>query len=284
MTPGIHALTNEDYHAAPGISKTGLWTIHTKTPFHFRYGERKSSSFFDLGSAAHTAVLEPVKLDFTIMCGPDDRRGNKWKDAQERAAHEGLTLLTGPDYDRLYRIRDSADKNATLRALRPGLVVEQSGFAIDPETGVLCRCRPDGYQPSSGIILDLKTTTDGGASAFARSVANFGYHVQDAFYSGVWQQALISGVEHFDNTIPTVYGFVFVVVETTAPYVTSTYELDPSAVDEGRAIYRAALARYAECARTDVWPAYPDEPEPLKLPRWAHKLTPAPDYREEDLA
>lgn len=280
MTPGIHTLTNEDYHAAPGISKTGLWTIHTKTPFHFRYGERKNSSFFDLGSAAHTAVLEPESLDSRVAKGPADRRGNKWTDAVNAAEFHGQMLLTAGDHDKVLRIRDSADKNATLRALRPGLVVEQSGFALDPETGVLCRCRPDGYQPSSGIILDLKTTTDGGASAFARSVANFGYHVQDAFYSFVWDEAQ----SYCEPTTPPrcgVQGFVFVVVETTAPYVTSTYELDPSAVDEGRAIYRAALARYAECARTDVWTAYPDEPEPLKLPRWAHKLTPAPDYREE---
>lgn len=280
MIPGIHTLTNEDYHAAPGISKTGLWTIHTKTPFHFRYGERKASSFFDLGKVAHTAILEPHLLDGAVMKGPADRRGNKWKDATAAAADAQVVLLTEDDHAKVFRIRDSADKNATLRALRPGLVVEQSGFALDPETGVLCRCRPDGYQPSSGIILDLKTTTDGGASAFARSVANFGYHVQDAFYSFVWDEAQL----YCEPTTPPrcgVQGFVFVVVETTAPYVTSTYELDPSAVDEGRAIYRAALARYAECARADVWPAYPDEPEPLKLPRWAHKLTPAPDYREE---
>lgn len=280
MTPGIYTLANEDYHAAPGISKTGLWTIHTKTPFHFRYGERKASSFFDLGSAAHTAVLEPDQLLVRHAKGPADRRGNKWTDAVQAAQHEGRTLLTAGDFEKLERIADSAEKNATLRALRPGLVVEQSGFAIDPETGVLCRCRPDGYQPSSGIILDLKTTTDGGASAFARSVANFGYHVQDAFYSDTWSAAHVIKQPCWSEPVN---GFVFVVVETTAPYVTSTYELDPSAVDEGRAIYRAALARYAECARTDVWPAYPDEPEPLKLPRWAHKLTPVPDYREEEI-
>jgi len=282
MQPGIHTLTNKDYHAAPGISKTGLWTIHTKTPFHFRYGERKASSFFDLGSAAHTAVLEPSEIEQRVGKGPEDRRGNKWKDAQAEADHFGITLLTAGDYEKCLRIRDSADKNTTLRALRPGLVVEQSGFALDPETGVLCRCRPDGYQPSSGIILDLKTTTDGGASAFARSVANFGYHVQDAFYSDTLVRAL-HAEQRTDEAATAGAGFVFVVVETAAPYVTSTYELDPSAVDEGRAIYRAALARYAECARSDVWPAYPDEPEPLKLPRWAHNLTPAPDAYTEEL-
>jgi exodeoxyribonuclease VIII len=279
MTPGIHSLTNEDYHAAPGISKTGLWAIYTKTPAHYRFGERKTSTFFDLGSAAHTAVLEPETLDSRVAKGPADRRGNKWTDAVNAAEHHGQTLLTAGDHDKVLRIRDSADKNATLRALRPGLLVEQSGFAIDPKTGVLCRCRPDGYQPSSGIILDLKTATDGGREAFGKAVANYGYHVQDAFYSDAYTWAM--NADRAEDGRRNVWGFVFVVVETTAPYVTSTYELDPSAVDEGRAIYRAALARYAECARTDVWPAYPDEPEPLKLPRWAHKLTPAPDYREE---
>lgn len=58
-TPGIHPdLSNEDYHAGPGISKSGLWTIASKTPAHYRFEERAEKtpaqmSALQVGTATH---------------------------------------------------------------------------------------------------------------------------------------------------------------------------------------------------------------------------------------
>jgi exodeoxyribonuclease VIII len=278
MTPGIHLnLSNEDYHVGPGISKTGLWTIATKTPAHYRFGERKDTAAFDLGTAAHLALLEPHEFEGQVVSGPEDRRGNKWKDAELQVAAQGGILLTAGDYDKALRIRDSGERNATLRDLRRGALIEASGYAIDHETGMLCRCRPDAYNASAGVILDLKTTTDGGREAFSRAAANFGYHMQEAFYTDVWRAAgLIDRRAQGQAFQGRVDAFIFVVIEKTAPFLVSCYELSPSAVDEGREQYKRALATYAECARTDAWPGYPEDPEPLDIPAWAYRTTTRP--------
>ena len=277
MTPGIYLnIANEDYHAGPGISKTGLWTIATKTPAHYRFGERKDTAAFDLGTAAHLALLQPAEFEGQVMSGPEDRRGNKWKDAELRAASQGALLLTAGDYDKALLIRDAGDRNATLRDLRRGSIFEASGYAIDHETGMLCRCRPDAYNASAGAILDLKTTTDGGREAFSRSAANFGYHMQEAFYTDVWRAAGLFQQTANKRFVGLADAFIFVVIEKTAPFLVSCYELTPSAVDEGREQYKRALRTYADCARDDVWPGYPEDPEPLDIPSWAYRATTRP--------
>jgi len=277
-TPGIHLnLSSEDYHAGPGVSKSGLWTIAKSTPAHYKFGERKDTAAFDLGTAAHIAVLEPERLGAAVMCGPEDRRGNKWKDAQLQADHHGALLLPEGEYLKVLRIRDSADRSATLRDLRKGAMIEASGYAVDPETGALCRCRPDAYNPALNVILDLKTAQAGGREEFSRATANYGYHVQEAFYTDVWAQA------HTEQAVTTQPpdAFIFVVIEKSAPFIVSCYELKPAAVYEGRAVYRRALATYAQCMGREAldmplvhaWPGYPDDPEPLDIPRWAYRHT-----------
>lgn len=284
-TPGIHLnITNEDYHSGPGISKSGLWTIYTKTPAHYRLEEReeKSRAALDLGTATHIALLEPEAFETRVARGPADRRGNKWLDAQSWAAANGAILLTESDADRCARIRDAGERCDTLRQVRQGAIIEASGYATCPQTGVLMRVRPDAFNPSLNIIMDIKTARGGGVREFQRATAEYGYHMQDAFYSDVWGRASSEEGSSPETLEPRyVDGFVFVVIESTAPFLVSTYELKPSAVEEGRKAYQHALAKYATCLErerlgmplTHAWPGYPPEPEPLDIPRWAYKLT-----------
>lgn len=58
--------------------------------------------------------------------------------------------------------------------------------------------------------------------------------------------------------------------------MTARYELPPSIVEDGRAICRKALARYAECAAADHWPGYCGEIAELQFKRWSYQETEAP--------
>lgn len=262
MTIRPTQITNEAYHASPGISKSGIWTIWTKTPAHYKYGEKPISPAFGLGSAAHAAILEPDVLEAKFYRGPDDRRGNKWSDAQEHCEANALELLTSTEYDTALRVRDSAARIPIVRALADQAVIEHAGFWTDSDTGTACRCKPDIYSPSLYVIADIKTAISGSPQAFAKAVDNYGYHVQDSMYSDGWQKA--GGGE--------VLGFVFIAIEKTAPYLVSVFELDDEAKREGYAIYRAALTRYAECEQSGVWPGYAPDVQRVGLPKWAQRV------------
>ncbi len=284
----VYGLDSEAYHAGPGISKSGLWTIYTKTPAHYRFEERaeKNQNALDLGSATHLALLQPEEFEAKVFLGPENRMGNKWKDALLEAEHRAgpsAIVLTTKDYERCQRIRDSGELCATLVEARRGAIIEASGYATDPATGALCRVRPDCYNPELGIIADLKTARDGGRRGFMNAVAEYGYHMQEAFYSDVWNRVL--DFENLKGADQTVEAFIFIVIESAAPFQVSAYELAPSAVEEGRQAYQRALVQYATCKERErlgmperqAWPGYPEEPEPLDLPYWAYKLTPRPE-------
>jgi len=268
MQPGIYPdISNDDYHAGAGISKTGLWTIHEKSPAHYAYAPRKEETYFTFGEAGHIAVLEPETFEKRVIRGPDDRRGNKWKDMQAYAEMEKKLLLTASDYDAMLIIRDTIHANPRLNQIIQSQQskIEHSTYWIDDETKVLCRKRDDLYRPDLAMILDVKTSASAHPDAFTRSVVNYGYHAQEAFYT---DGGIASG--------QPVEAFAFLVVEKTDPFLFALYELPPAIVDEGRAIMRKSLSVYAECEKTGVWPGYPDDVQELSFQRWAYRLTDAP--------
>jgi len=269
--PGIYLnLDNDAYHSGPGVSKSGLWTIETKTPSHFKNEVRETKDHFEFGSAAHLAILEPEEFEWKVYRGPADRRGNKWKDAKEYCAIEKKHLLIEGDYDKVLAIRDTVHANPWINSMITGgpREVEASGYWIDEETGVLCRCRHDLYRTDLGVSIDVKTAANASPGAFDRKASDFGYHMQDAFYSDGYRAL---GRE--------VNAFVFLAWEKDAPFEFSIQELPPSAVQEGRMAYRNALEIYAECQRTGDWWGYQrgKEVRTMKFPRWGYKYVTNPE-------
>lgn len=256
--------TDEEYHGGPGVSKSGLWEIITKTPFHYRYGVKPERTALEVGKASHIAILEPERLEDSVTRGPEDRRGNKWKAAQDFAAFNQTILLTEADYDMVLRIRDLSANVEALRLMRSGQhIVETSAYHIDEETGVLVRTRPDMYSVDHRIICDVKNMASASPRAFAKATGDYGYHMQDAAYTDIWSKG--SGHE--------VEAFFFVVFEKSDPPMVAVYEIDANAAAEGHALYRAALAKYAECLKADEWPGYSPEVEKISLRKYDYRMT-----------
>lgn len=257
-------MSNEEYHQHPAYSKTFLWSVYTKTPHHAKNMRIEKTAAMDLGTATHVAILEPEKFLTSVIKGPDDRRGNKWKDVYDEAAAYGKLALTSGDYEKCLYMRDSAHRLSIVRQLTDGLQkTEQSAFWQDEATGLNCRCRPDLYHPGLAIMADLKTTADASKEAFRKSVAGYGYHMQQAFYSDGWTLSGGGAVE----------GFVFIAVESFEPFAVAVYELKPSAYMEGKAATRSALETIERCEKMGIWDGYSEDVQELDLPHWAYKET-----------
>ena len=260
---GVRAdLTNEQYHAGPGVSKSGLWKLYSTTPAHYIGEVRKDTKAKAFGTATHMAVLEPHLLERTYGCLPEGHNGTtkEGKAATQAVREAGLEPIKYDEYQAVLRIRDKLHADPIIQRLTKGAKYEQSAYWTDPETGELCRCRPDIYNPSLKMMGDVKTARDAGSWGFAKAIEEYGYHVQDAFYSDGWTMAGGGDVD----------AFVFIAVESEAPNLFQIYELEPADRDQGRQIYQTALRRYADCKRTGIWPGYPGGVQPITRPKWAH--------------
>lgn len=257
----VSGLPNAKYHAAPGVSKSGLDRLARSPAHYLAYlrEDRRETPALRTGRLLHSAILEPDSLALAI--GPDCGKKSKedkatWADFN--AKNVGCEIVTTDEAEQIRRMRDAVYTHAAARRLlfAPG-VAEVSGWWFNQTTGELCRCRPD-YLRQNGIVVDLKTTDDAGPD-FKRSCANYFYHKQAAFY--------MDGVAAITGEAPA--GFVLLAVEKSPPYAVACYQLAPVDIELGRALYQRDLMTLAECKISRQWPAYSEKIETLSLPGWA---------------
>ena len=260
MENGIHNITDEEYFAADAINNSYLWKLINQTPAHAQVATAKTDAM-NMGSAVHLAVLQPELANTQIVQGPDSRRGKKWTDAAKEAEADGKIILTQADYNQCMAMRDSVWRNpAVAQELnQKGTVYENAAF-WEYKT-LKCKCKVDAARDNT--IIDLKTSQDASPRGFAQSVAKYGYHQQDAFYSYGWGQA--AGV--------TVNTFLFLVVEKHPPFACAIYEMDTMSKREGWASANAAIELHQHCEEEQHFHAYANEKVMLQLPPWAFTHT-----------
>lgn len=260
----VTGMTNEEYHAHHAASKSALDLVAI-SPAHYAHGEkRKQTQAMKLGSAIHCAILEPELFasEYVMLRDITDRRSSEYKQAIK--VHDPERVLIQSDSDRIVGISAAVEANKWFGRLKrvgsPGVYSELSVFAVDPETGTHVKCRFDYLDIVRAIAVDLKKTRDARPDKFSRSVMEYAYHVQHAFYTDVLMWA--------DG--PVLNEFVFVAVEETAPHTVKPYRLDLESVRKGRSDYRAALNTFAACTESGEWPGIDgSEPELIGLPVWA---------------
>lgn len=262
-------LASADYHSDSALGSSSLKTLATKTPAHLKGMERKESASFDIGTAFHTLILEPAKED-TIICGGDDRRGNRWKELKAEADFNGNVILTTDDYNKVFTMRDAFMKNAEAMELI-GTVgrSELSLFHTDKQTGVRCKIRPDRINDKLNCMVDLKTALTASPEGFARAVADYGYHIQQAFYLRTWNS-------HFASK--QIENFYFLVIEKEPPFASAIYQLDAFSVMEGHNMVNHGLTLYRQCMTSNVWNGYPAGIQQISIPRYAFKTI---DFSEQ---
>lgn len=249
-----HDMTNEAYHLDPAISSSDVKAVYLKSLRHWKYEVRKGSTAFDLGSAVHAMVLEPEKE--LVRRGPDDRRGDKWRDAKLAADLDGMILLPSSEYNLAETIAAAAIAQMPEWMDRPR-ITEASFFALDSITGMHIKCRPDIYIESEGLVVDLKTCTSASPRLFSRDVHNYGYALQAAFYLRVLQEA------GFDAR-----RFVFLAVEKEAPFAACVHEIDPDYMLVCDAIITQTLLNIQQADRSGNYDTGWPEVNIIGRPSW----------------
>jgi hypothetical protein len=276
--PGVSFPTYLGWDAA---SNSRLTTIR-RSPAHLKaeMEQPTDTAALLLGRACHSAILEPD--DFARKYLLAERCEAKKKTDGKRCSNPGtiysgtdgwmcgvhggefqnapgVVVLTASDYEAAVNVRDAVWSHPARKLLPAQSGRELSIAWNDEGTGVRCKARLDGYEPSifAGLVVDIKTTRDASKHAFMRSIWDYGYHRQGALY-----------VEGCNAVGMDARSFTIIAVEKERPYGIMVYPLSEAYLDGGATLLRPLLARYAECVTTGEWPGYPGEPVDAHPPDW----------------
>lgn len=261
-----------EYHALEALSASGIDTLVNDCPW--RYFQQspwnpafvpETANHFDIGTAAHLAVLEPEQYAERVVELPaefGDYKKEKARMWRESAYLENKTPIL--------------DKEKPIIGKIAAAIFEQAGSYFtggEAEVsltwdwdGVPCKARHDYLIRERGLIVDLKTTTTCNPQAIARKAWNEGWASRVVWYKeafiGTWKEPL--GPHPVDRL-----RYVFVVVEVKPPHLIQLFELDERAEAWGQQIVRRGLALFRECMAKGEWPAYGDGVQKLSLPSFA---------------
>ncbi len=267
MLEPTHHMTPDEYFSHPALNRSALTDLQ-RSPLHYwgrhvdpqRISAFKETPALRFGTACHMAVLEPERYAETYAEGPMVSRSSKaWKDAV--AGHKGV--LMPPDEMRAVDgvLRTLKAHKSASRALFEGKGYNEATFiCTDKATGLELKCRADRVTEND-VIVDLKTTQDASQTAFAKSVVNFGYNIQAAYYMHVIEQAT--------GTRPK--GFAIVAVEKEPPYACQVFRASDAMIQHGtqRVTDLLELLRWLKDEYGDgPWPSYSQD---VDLPSWALK-------------
>lgn len=261
-----HDIPNDVYHARTlGVAnKSALDQVDRSLKHYLSWAngrEDKPTTAMLFGSACHMAILEPARFaeEYTVEEDFGDKRfkENKARFEEWKRQNGGKKLISPEDAENIGGMFEAVHAHPVVGNMIRNGVAEATIKWVDEGTGLVCKCRPDYYVADLKMAVDIKTTQDARPDSFARSVGDFRYHVQEAFYRDGFA-ALGETIEHF----------LFVAIEKTPPYAIKTYHLDQDALIEGAEQKDANMAALAHGIKTGEFPGYEDGIETLSLKPW----------------
>lgn len=252
-----------EYEKWDAVNNSVLWKLKTHSPLHakeFMDNPPEPTAAMKTGKAFHTLLLEPRKFNRFYAIMPEcDRRTKQGKEIYHVfvESSNNKEILTQADYNQIDIMADAIKKQVIYRYIQKG-EAEVCIVWREQKTGLLCKARIDYVHREEAIFIDVKSTIDASPYSFAKSIYNYGYYQQAAFYCDGWKT--------LTNDEPI---FVFLPAEKNPPYAVAAYEAHEQIIFAGRNSYQQAIDKFEECQKTGNWPGYEEKVQILNLPDWA---------------
>jgi exodeoxyribonuclease VIII len=265
----VEGMSYRDYDARPGLRAGYLAALDAGTPgkAEWERAHQTDTPAMKLGRAIHCMILEPEKFaaEYTISAGPVNPRtgnpyGSETKAYLEWEAQQTKPIISRDEHARMLGMAEAIAAHPAARQIRN--TPRQCELSVFWEQdGIPCKARCDCVQAESNILWDLKSTSGAGYRDFERSVANYRYHLQAAwFINGLSRAGVIDG--------PAVK-FLWLAVESSAPYALAVYQCAGDLLNDGHLACEAAFETYKRCLTEKVFKtAYADEIILMQTPRW----------------
>ena len=242
-------LTKDEYHAREEYSNSKL-SCFAKSPrrYHAQFIAKTipppAGKALDMGTVGHAAILEPhiigttcVRIPKEVLNADGHKRGKAWLEYQE--AMGDTILLSDADYADVLGMFEAVYSNEYAASFLRSPGFPEANIIWEAE-GAACRSRVDRLLPD--YVVDIKTTRDASPRAFERSIAEYRYHQQAAFY--------LDAAKHHDGKERK---FIFIAVESTAPYRVGVHQIASGSVAAGRATYLDCIKQIQQRTRTGEW-------------------------------
>ncbi|MER7115520.1 PD-(D/E)XK nuclease-like domain-containing protein [Saccharomonospora azurea] len=286
--PGIYTaeeIPEDKYHADPvvggSLSSSGARKLLPPScPALFAY-ERdnppaRPSKSLNFGSAAHRMVLG-VGPEIHVLQGkdaeePEDRRKKAVQQEEAEAWAAGRLPVLRKEYEQIKAMADKLRQHPLAGILldpdggraEQTIIWSSTVEGVSGDVEVMRRARldwlPDRDPDFRTILVDYKTTTNASPKAISKTIAEYGYHQQAAWYIDAVKAV---GAAEDDATL------AFVFQEKRAPYLVTVAEIHPADLAYARRLNRQALETYARCTETGYWPGYPEQVVEVRLPRYS---------------
>lgn len=272
MTAAAIELTDEQYHRHPALSASGAkLLLPPNCPAIYRYrmdNPPEPKDIFDFGHAAHGLVLGKG-MDIEVIqktakdgtkADADDMKAVSARDHAEAIRATGKVPLLAKDWATVQEMAEALRANELAAALIADGEAEQKLFWTDEETGVPLRSMLDYYRSGADrlLVMDFKTAVSASPDRFKRSLIDYGYALQAAFY--------LEAVRA--NGIAEDAAFLFIVQMKEPPYLVSIFQPDEEALQVGTQLMRQAIAIYQGCTESGVWPGFTTGIEQISVPYW----------------
>ena len=279
-TPGCYPnIPNETYHAdpcaTPSLSRSMIHGLVMTTPAHvFARAKRlnplalssEKKAVFDVGTAAHELFLQGI--DNVYVVEADDFRTKAAQQQRDEAYALGRTPLLAKQFENVRLMVEAAHRALpAIGIMNLHAQGKSEETFVWEEDGAWCRVRTDWRANDNSLVLDYKTTECAAPEKWSTKIAEYGYDIQEHFYSRGVAEAL---------HLKQVPRFLFMVQETTAPFLVSFVALPPMFQAMGEGKTNRGLEVWRECLSSGIWPGYSQDvvyvdPRPWALADWQLK-------------
>lgn len=248
---GLHPdMPFADYHALSAWGSSDLKTFRVGPPAMVPWRRENGSPDTDatrLGTACHARILTPDLFDATYAFKPEGmtfstKEGKAWRDEQA-----GKVILTAKEAAVVGGVYAAVSLNARAeRSLSGSAYQEASILWTDPDTGEVCKARPDWYDED--WVYDLKVSRHAGPALSYRAYAEGWMHQSAHYRHGL--RTLGIGAR---------LGARLVVVNPKPPHLVYCVTVKDSALDVLTLENVNNLSKMRECRLANDWPGVPGE-------------------------
>lgn len=227
------------------------------------------SEALKFGKLYHTYILEPDEFehiaivldkekqdelfDLAVKQGSKAKGFSKslklYKEWREFHEKEGKTVVDAFTMWQLKSMRAEMDSQVETKPILSDVFRSEVSvyFALPASNGMKlqCKARVDAWPRTSTILEDLKSVRSAAPEQFAKSVHNFGYDLQAAFYL-MAAQAVGKDVT----------GYAFTVQEKNDPFLSARYVMPQDWLDFARREIASILTRMKVCINSGKWPGH----------------------------